>query len=640
MDKQIGWAFPVEGSDQWEGFNDSGIETFRGDPIVHLAREINQNSLDAAEGAVVVSFKLKELPTSSIPNFSEFKEVVNACSKSAHLDGKKAEEFFEIAQNIISRNKISVLEISDSNTVGLKGPVTNGTPYFAFMKATGQSQKASESASGSYGIGKFAPYAVSQLRTIFVSTIYEENGKWHQLTQGKSILMSHEVGDQRKRKTGFWGIVEKCQPVEGVFEKFDGFIQRSSSEVDFKHFKGTTLTIFGFEDQNGWREKLAASVAENFFGALNDGKLIVDIDGKIQLSKDTISSFFNDHTIIEMISDQHDEPEHFNTCKNYLEAVKDDSLVKIETKQDQLLGHCELRILVADNMQKRVCFLRNGMFICDELNGLKKFSDFKEFVAVFQCLSSQGSSYLRSLEPPAHDNFEPDRLLTEKERKRAKKVLTDIAKWIREKIKLHAQNPVSEVTKLDELKEYFPDEGQSRDSGKGTDINPAGKIIIQAKPIKFNIKTHGNTPEEALASEGGNDSEQGPDHGSGTGGGGTGRNEGSGGTGNGGSGGDEEKMSTIPSLKKLIGIRNARCSLIDSTTRQVSFTPAFNGEIVIRLQEAGADTDYDCDISSADSGELVQGGIKMKVTPNNRYTVKVSLKDQFTGAMKVVGYEI
>ena len=37
------------------------------------------------------------------------------------------------------------------------GPCNNGTKYYAFMKAKGQSRKDSETASGSYGIGKFAP---------------------------------------------------------------------------------------------------------------------------------------------------------------------------------------------------------------------------------------------------------------------------------------------------------------------------------------------------------------------------------------------------------------------------------------------------------------------------------------------------
>ena len=41
------WLFPENPLGQEQGFNDAGIETFRGDSINHLARETIQNSLDA-----------------------------------------------------------------------------------------------------------------------------------------------------------------------------------------------------------------------------------------------------------------------------------------------------------------------------------------------------------------------------------------------------------------------------------------------------------------------------------------------------------------------------------------------------------------------------------------------------------------
>jgi hypothetical protein len=77
----------------------------------------------------------------------------------------------------------------------MAGPSHNGTAFYAFMKAKGQSKKASDTATGSFGIGKFAPYAVSRLRTVFVSTVYKDaEGVIQRLTQGKSILMSHRGG--------------------------------------------------------------------------------------------------------------------------------------------------------------------------------------------------------------------------------------------------------------------------------------------------------------------------------------------------------------------------------------------------------------------------------------------------------------
>ena len=47
MSEKIGWYHPVDESDQWDGFNDSGIEHFRAGPLCTLPREAIQNSLDA-----------------------------------------------------------------------------------------------------------------------------------------------------------------------------------------------------------------------------------------------------------------------------------------------------------------------------------------------------------------------------------------------------------------------------------------------------------------------------------------------------------------------------------------------------------------------------------------------------------------
>lgn len=66
--KKIGWLHPKDASDQWDGFNEPGIEHFSGSPIRHLAREVNQNSLDSHDedngGPVRVTLK-KSTPSKS-----------------------------------------------------------------------------------------------------------------------------------------------------------------------------------------------------------------------------------------------------------------------------------------------------------------------------------------------------------------------------------------------------------------------------------------------------------------------------------------------------------------------------------------------------------------------------------------------
>jgi hypothetical protein len=55
-------------------------------------------------------------------------------------------------------------------------------------------------------------------------------------------------------------------------------------------------------------------------------------------------------------------------------------------------------ILVHENLPKRVAVLRNGMFITDQMSHLKRFGEYKEFVAVVECLSKKGNELLRDMD--------------------------------------------------------------------------------------------------------------------------------------------------------------------------------------------------------------------------------------------------
>jgi hypothetical protein len=636
MTKTIGWHHPIDQSDQWDGFNEPGIEHFAGSPIVHLAREVNQNSLDSAVDGMAVKVRMRhfQVDTSSIPHVEELRKTIELCRVAASKESQKAMQFFETAAQELNKAKISVLEISDYQTRGMRGPSENGTPFYAFMKAKGQSRKESETATGSFGIGKFAPYAVSKLRTVFVSTVYEdEEGNFHQLTQGKSILMSHDEGANRRQGAGFWGIHERCQPVLGYSPDLPAWVQRSNSDAELPSVRGTKLTIIGFDSSPGWEESLAVSVAENFFGAIHSGKLEVDINGKHLLEQTSIDGFFSDPDIRIAIEKHKNEPDQFDNCSKYLSALQDSPEVIVVDSEMQHLGLCQLRILLDEGLPKKVCALRNGMFISDSLAlpGLKNFSDFKEFVAVVECKNKKGVELLRAMEPPRHDDFEPERLPSKEDQKKGARALRDLAAWIRDMLKRHARNEVHEVTTLDELKEYFADES-GEGEGQGTEeINPEGKIIIRLKALNPKSKLAKKT-QQGAEGDGGDDGEGGGG-GSGDGGGDGlgGKGPGEGGSGS-GSGGESQKPT--------VEISNIRAIVKDPKTRRISFTPASSGKISIGVMEAGADSDYDISIVSSDTGALNKGKVIVDVTKNSRITLTVSLNENFTGALKVVAHEV
>ena len=117
------WYFPSNDHGENKGINDSGVATFRGTPLKSLAREICQNSLDAATGKTVrVDFSCFDIPTNSIPDANILKDTFDKCL--AYWNGQKAKttkDFFKNAYDRISEEKISVLRISDFNTKGLTG---------------------------------------------------------------------------------------------------------------------------------------------------------------------------------------------------------------------------------------------------------------------------------------------------------------------------------------------------------------------------------------------------------------------------------------------------------------------------------------------------------------------------------------
>lgn len=282
MSSKVGWSHPIESGGQWDGFNDSGIETFKGNPIVSLGREITQNSRDGVldpKRPVKIEFNAFNLNVAEIPDLEKFKENVNVCKDFAKTSGTRAIQFFDNAELLLAKKTIPVLKISDFNTKGIMGPCVHGTPYFAFMKATGESVKPTLDAGGSFGIGKNAPYAVSELRTIFVSTAFKnDKGVIEQYFQAKSVLMSHKSGNKTHRGQGYWGLTKDCMPINDSTEVPDWLkrpISKETGEVEL----GTTLFVLGFTKPTNWQERLTSSIVSNFFGAITDGKLEVEING-------------------------------------------------------------------------------------------------------------------------------------------------------------------------------------------------------------------------------------------------------------------------------------------------------------------------------------------------------------------------
>lgn len=90
---------------------------------------------------------------------------------------------------LLKAERINVLRISDFNTTGLLGVNqfnNEKSPWYSLMHGSGESSKG-ESEGGSKGVGKYATFVNSLVRTVFYSTKAKDGESGH---QGISYLCS------------------------------------------------------------------------------------------------------------------------------------------------------------------------------------------------------------------------------------------------------------------------------------------------------------------------------------------------------------------------------------------------------------------------------------------------------------------
>lgn len=168
------WNFPSNNYGQIFGIADSGVETFKGTPIKSLAREICQNSIDANlqnGNPTHIDFETFEITPDTIPGFEDLTNAFDLSLKFwSQQKSDKAKNFFKNAVKVSKQSKIVCLRISDHNTTGLTGSKEEyNSPWCNLTKSSGASDKSGTNG-GSFGIGKFAPYACSAFRTVFYNT--------------------------------------------------------------------------------------------------------------------------------------------------------------------------------------------------------------------------------------------------------------------------------------------------------------------------------------------------------------------------------------------------------------------------------------------------------------------------------------
>ena len=421
------------------GFNDSSQEFFKGGIIEHTMREIIQNSLDAKNNRhpdpVTVEIKLASVKKSTIGAGNLIRHVKASLKRSENDRQEKGIDFFKTALKILGKKEIPMLTIIDKNTTGLTNQKWNalvyqeGTPYKFGVSAPG----------GSFGIGKNAPYAASKLRLVCYSTRYFDRNRIEKFI-ARCKLVTHDDPKSNKelQHIGFGTDTTKLEK-----HRFPPILGKRIPEVFKLPIGGTGIFIVGFTE-NGWEDEAKQSIAENFFTAIHEKKLIVKI-GDEQLTHATLNDVsFGD-----------------KNRRHYYETIKKPDHRTVINGE---FGSFELLLTVnKKDMENRVAYVnKRGMMITDD----KRFKtnpfnarlslDMGKFAAVLWAIDNITDERIRKMEPPTHESIDYTRLdqpQLENTKKQLKAIQSDITKYIRGILEKDSE---TEQTNLSELAHILP----------------------------------------------------------------------------------------------------------------------------------------------------------------------------------------
>lgn len=461
------WTFPKADSGQIKGFNDEGIERFKGDPIKSLAREICQNSLDAwKDKSAPVRIEFSEF-ISRFPERESFVEQMNQMLEywqPTQKHDKGVIIFLQKAIKLLQNNEeIPCLRISDFNTTGLTGIITKGSSWDNLIKRIGASDKFA-SDGGSRGIGKAAPFACSSLRTVFYAT-RNSDPENRQAFQGVARLVGYETGNNAEIMTGtsFFG-GEACH-ASYIYQSLDDSFNREEDQT------GTDIFIAGFNKDlsQNWETEVIKYAVDSFFYAIYHNKISLVAGGR-ELSKSTLQMVIDDIVCQSKCFPGHAEQYYKVLTSNSDKAKKFEKKIT----EPGRVGKLVLKLLVDDELTfRRIAMVRNtGMKIFDKKNICGSIN----FAGVLVVEGEELNHYLKMMEDATHESWSENNADNPTE---ARKFLKEIHNFCKES--LNSLIEVQDGEEIDSgLGNFFPiDITADDDNQRNTveSINPTYRKI-------------------------------------------------------------------------------------------------------------------------------------------------------------------
>lgn len=438
------WQFAETGGGTEDGIHNPLIEHFEGNYSYHLAREIIQNALDARNDynkPVKVCYCLRYFKPEEFPGRNQLETIIQRCYEY-WSDDEVAQNKMKLALKCIKLDKIPVLKISDYNTKGLEGGDNDKKkPWYNLVKSRGSSPK-TEGEGGSFGLGKGAPYAASVLRTLFYASKSEKDKKSRFI--GIAELVSHIFESKVRRGSGSYGLVNQSTIFDQILM---GDFWRKESGLD--------IYITGFKNDKGWKEELIKSILRNFWYAVLNEDLIVQVEDQ-EISFSSLPILMSNNFADEPFKD-YVEPR--GNPLNYFDAFLNGVPFKGKLSY---LGNVKFHFKQTEEKLNYVAMMRKSHMVIFS----KSFHFPVPFAGVFICDDDLGNEELRKMEPPTHDKWDPARHPSHGE-----KIMTELEEWIRKCLKEVREKRENEILEIPDLYKYLPfDEGDESGGGKGQSV--------------------------------------------------------------------------------------------------------------------------------------------------------------------------
>lgn len=399
-EKNCKWYFADQPNVQEVGPNNAMEQNFKHHPYASLVRESIQNSLDAVldkSEPVRMEFSFKEMRGNEYPQFFELKNHIQGCI-DYYPNNRNAKAIYEPMLKLFDDNlyaeHLGYVRISDFNTKGMayKEGKTD-SPFYTFVRSAGVSAKDDTTAGGSFGFGKAAYYLLSPISTIIVSTCTD---KFEKYFEGATSLCTH--------------LYEGCKKVAfGYYDDRNGkpICDETDIPARFRRSEpGTDINILGFNLKytDEAVKEMTEAVLRNFWMAILNGKLVVDINGTVHIDKHTIADLMEE--TFEELDDNTRKAGYYNP-RPYFDAVRLANTSKkyllYETALS-LLGHVCFFVSKSKRATDKISYLRaNQMLIYS-----KRTKTNYGMYGVFFCDSDKGNEILVNLENPAHDEWKPN----------------------------------------------------------------------------------------------------------------------------------------------------------------------------------------------------------------------------------------